>query len=351
MNKKYNMIDHKHISQERSTSSTFSEIITNNKQMLEIFDYLELVSFSDESILITGECGVGKELIARAIHDLSGRPGKFIPVNIAGLDDTMVSDALFGHKRGAFTGADKDRKGLIEEARGGTLFLDEIGDLSLTSQVKLLRLLQEKEYTPLGSDRSCTSHIRVVTATNKDLIELIHQKQFRKDLFYRLDIHHVHIPPLRERKDDIVLLSRYFIEEKAKELNVKKPLLTPEAITLLQNYRYPGNIRELRSILVDAVCLSKEGILSPSILRRKLDPQRSNDLGDIDGFSDKKEGDAPVMTFHDGVPTIKDAVQLLVREALKRCGGKQTKAAAMLGITRQALSKRLQNESYASLCL
>ncbi|MEJ2200464.1 MAG: sigma-54 dependent transcriptional regulator, partial [Desulfuromonadaceae bacterium] len=181
----------------------FAEIITADTKMHAIFKYLEAIINSPEPVLITGESGVGKELIARAVHRLARPKGPLVALNVAGLDDTVFSDTLFGHFRGAFTGADKIRAGMIDQARGGVLFLDEIGDLSPESQVKLLRLLQEGEYFPLGSDIPKQSDARIVVATNQDLKQLQAEGRFRKDLYYRLMVHHVHIPPLRDRKEDI----------------------------------------------------------------------------------------------------------------------------------------------------
>ncbi|MCA8973044.1 MAG: sigma-54 factor interaction domain-containing protein, partial [Planctomycetes bacterium] len=176
--------------------------ITRNTKLLQIFRYVESIATTAEPVLITGETGVGKDLLAQAIHVLSNRQGSLVAVNVAGLDDAIFSDTLFGHSKGAFTGAERVRKGLIEQASGGTLFLDEIGDLTAASQSKLLRLLQSNDYFPLGSDMPKHSHARVVSATNRNLWQLAKEEKFRKDLNYRLRTHHLHIPPLRERLDD-----------------------------------------------------------------------------------------------------------------------------------------------------
>ena len=189
----------------------FSEIITVSSRMDSIFQYIEAVAASPRPVLITGETGVGKELIARVVHKLSNRPGAFTPVNVAGLDDNVFTDTLFGHRKGAFTDAREARGGLLEQASGGTLFLDEIGDLSPASQVKLLRLLQEGEYLPLGSDVAKRSDARIVVATNQDLENLLSAKKFRKDLYYRLCDHHIRIPPLRDRLEDLPVLVEHFL--------------------------------------------------------------------------------------------------------------------------------------------
>jgi len=188
------------LSEKLEHPEAFSEIVTNSASMRSIFQYIEAISISPQPLLITGETGVGKELVAKAVHSLSNRKGAFIPVNIAGLDDTVFADTLFGHCKGAFTGAEQTRSGLVEQASGGTLFLDEIGDLNTASQVKLLRLLQDGEFFPLGSDVSKRSDARMVVATNQDLHALQESGKFRKDLYYRLCSHHIHIPPLRDRR-------------------------------------------------------------------------------------------------------------------------------------------------------
>ncbi len=195
----------------------FNAIVTQDQTMSSIFQYVEAIAVSSQPVLITGESGVGKELIANAIHTLSNRKGPLLTVNVAGLDDSVFSDTLFGHSKGAFTGADGARKGMVEHAGHGTLFLDEIGDLSISSQVKLLRLLQEGEYFPIGSDLPKRINARIVVATHQDLEFCKAEGTMRKDLYYRLCGHHVHIPPLRERKDDIELLLHHFLKQAATE--------------------------------------------------------------------------------------------------------------------------------------
>ncbi|MGW8193196.1 MAG: sigma-54-dependent transcriptional regulator, partial [Desulforhopalus sp.] len=190
----------------------FKEIITNSAKMLLLFNYAESIAKTSQPVLVRGETGTGKELIARAIHKLSGLPGEFVAINVAGLDDNVFSDTLFGHVRGAFTGADTNRLGLIERAANGTLFLDEIGDLSASSQIKLLRLLQEKEYMPLGQDTNRKSSARIIASTHVDLWELQQKELFRQDLHYRLRTHRIFLPPLRERKEDLTILVEHFVQ-------------------------------------------------------------------------------------------------------------------------------------------
>ena len=250
----------------------FSSILTADRGMQTIFAYVEAVAKSPQPLLITGESGVGKELLARAAHTLSGCKGPLVAVNVAGLDDTVFADTLFGHLRGAFTGADQPRKGMIEEAADGTLFLDEIGDLSIASQVKLLRLLQEGEYFPLGSDRPKRLKARIIVATHCDLVEREAQGRFRRDLYYRLRTHRIHVPPLRDRKGDIPLLLDYFLAAAADDLDKKKPTPPRELAQLLATYPFPGNIRELRSMVYDAVSVHRDRVLSMESFVQAIGP-------------------------------------------------------------------------------
>jgi DNA-binding NtrC family response regulator len=285
-------------------------------------------------VLITGESGTGKELIAQALHALSRAGQSLVAVNVAGLDDSVFADTLFGHARGAFTGADAPRRGMVEAAGAGTLFLDEIGDLSLASQVKLLRLLQEGEYFPLGADQPRQSRARIVVATHQDLAGRQAAGSFRKDLFFRLRTHHLHIPPLRARKDDIPLLLDHFLEEAAGELGKKKPTPPRELPVLLAAYSFPGNVRELRAMVYDAVSAHQGGVLSMESFRRFIGAPPS-------AAGDPAEGTSPFAAVAE-LPTLSGAVDLLVEEALRRAQGNQTIAARLLGISQPALSKRLK---------
>ncbi|NTV50353.1 MAG: sigma-54-dependent Fis family transcriptional regulator [Geobacteraceae bacterium] len=316
--------------------SAFSSIITQSARMRAIFLYLESVAPSRQSVLITGETGTGKELIARAVHTLSGLDGPFVAINLAGLDDGMFSDTLFGHLRGAFTGADSAREGLIRQASGGTLFLDEIGDLTPGSQVKLLRLLQEGEYLPLGADKVLKSDVRIVAATHADLKLKMEQGIFRPDLYYRLCSHRVDLPPLRDRPEDIPLLTAHFMEKASASLGKMTPNAPPELNCYLSAYSFPGNIRELEAIIHDAVARSGSRILSlESIVAAIGDGLRSNVL------PNQVTNYCPVCPFAEKFPTLKGAEDLLVAEALRMADNNQRLAAAYLGITRQALNKRL----------
>lgn len=319
----------------------FSEIITNNPQMHAIFQYIESIAKTSQPVLITGETGVGKELIAQAIHRLSSRKGSLVAVNAAGLDDTTFSDTLFGHKRGAFTGADRARDGLIEKAVDGTLFLDEIGDLPSTSQVKLLRLVQEREYYPLGVDAPRSTNARILVATNRDLLALQESRTFRADLYYRLLLHHVNVPPIRERRDDIPLLVECFLQSAAKELGKAKPTPLPELLTLLSVYDFPGNIRELKAMIFDAVSRHDSGKLS---LRRFKELIQSPPSAKTPAPTSATSTLNALYASLDRLPNLKEAEDLLIQEALKRTGGNRTLTATLLGITRQTLHRRLQTK-------
>jgi DNA-binding NtrC family response regulator len=327
----------------------FSAMVTASPLMRGIFQYAEAIAASSLPVLVTGETGVGKELIAVALHSLSGRHGTFVPVNAAGLDDTLFSDTLFGHRRGGFTGAEKDRPGLIEQAAGGTLFLDEIGDLAPQSQIKLLRLLQEGRYYPIGSDVQKASDARVIVATNRDLHAMQEKGEFRKDLYYRLRTHHIHLPPLRKRDEDLPLLVTHFLAKAAQALGKKPPTAPKELITLLATYPFPGNIRELEGMVFDAVSRHRVGVLSLEAFREKMgnaafgdeaeDAQRAGEAGLGAGGTD---AEAAGSRFPDTLPTLDEAEQALIAEALRRARGNQTIAAGLLGLSRRALNNRLR---------
>jgi len=326
----------------------FYHIITKNEKMQAVFHYMEAIRKTSEPILITGETGTGKELVAKAFHLLSGRKGKLVTVNVGGLDDQMFSDTLFGHRKGAFTDAVQDRQGFIESAALGTLFLDEIGDLSTQSQIKLLRLLQEKEYYPLGDDEPRYSDALIITATNKNIYQLQKEGKFRKDLFYRLDVHHIHLPPLRERLDDLPLLVDHFLEEAGRSLGKKKPTPPPELYPLLATYHFPGNIRELRSMVYKAVSLHKSKMLSLDSFKNHMCENRDNKIQEETTASTIIPEAIPELfpTSNDNpFPTLKQAQKALIQLAMERAGNNQSIAAQMLGISQQALSKRLKKIS------
>lgn len=326
-------------------ADAFAAIVTVSPKMRAVFGYVEAIASTGEPVLITGETGVGKELIAEALHRISGRGGELVPVNAAGLDDSLFSDTLFGHKKGAYSGADDSRTGLIAKAGRGTLFLDEIGDLGQTSQVKLLRLLQERKYYPLGSDVAKVSEARVLCATHRDLDAMMDEGRFRSDLYFRLQVHRVEIPPLRERPEDIAPLARHFLVEAARSLNREVPDAPPMLFTLLASGSFPGNVRQLRSMIFDAVARGSAGEVSLESIRRSL--RASSGTG-------VEKGTGAVVVPIDGegifrglsgrLPTLKEVERDLIAEALHRSGGNQGMAATYLGISRQALNQRLRKK-------
>jgi DNA-binding NtrC family response regulator len=299
---------------------------------------MEVIAPSNQPILICGETGTGKELIARALHALSGCTGKFVAVNSAGLDDQMFSDALFGHRKGAFTGADQDRAGFIGTAVDGTLFLDEIGDLQESSQIKLLRLLQEYEYYPVGSDIPRKSRARIVAATNRNPKELVTAGTFRSDLYFRLCTHQIDLPPLRERREDLPLLVDHFLGKASSIFHKAKPGYPTGLAALLSAYQFPGNVRELEAMVFDAVARHTSGVLSLKTFRARLDQHTSAGTSALTIALPGSE----IVMGHDGeFPTLKQTENILVAEAMRRTGNNQRVAAALLGISRQALNKRL----------
>lgn len=315
----------------------FAPIITRSPLIHTIFQYIEVIAATNQSVLITGESGVGKELFANAIHTASLRKGKLVALNVAGIDDQMFSDTLFGHTRGAFTGADRIREGLIAQAAGGTLFLDEIGDLKEASQIKLLRLLQEGEYFPIGSDYPRCSNARILLATHRNLKEMIATETFRQDLYYRLFAHQIAIPPLRERADDIPLLVEHYLHEAAHALGKKKPTPPPELIGYLQAYSFPGNVRELKAMVYEAVTRHNSGMLSLDSFLKAMGSREVKQTVTVDYGAKivlrNKAGES--------IPTLQEAEDHLIQQAMEKAGNNQGIAAGYLGINRSALNKKL----------
>jgi len=316
----------------------FSSILTISDSMHSIFSYIEAIAPSPKPVLVTGESGSGKELIAQALHKASGRAGKFVAVNVAGLEDTVFSDTLFGHRRGAFTGADTERKGLIEEATGGTLFLDEIGSLEKQSQIKLLRLLQENQYFTLGSDVAKKSQATVVAATNEDLQAKMKDGTFRNDLYYRLISHQILLPPLRERREDIPILVGSFSKQAAANFNKEKPEITPEILRLLQQYLFPGNVRELQALIFDAVGRSAAPVLDIKHFKDYIARETGVDASSL--------GNEPqchfAVPYYGEFPQLKEVEEYLVNEAMKKAEGSQYRAAELLGVAQSTLWRRFK---------
>ncbi|HBG04053.1 MAG: two-component system response regulator [Geobacteraceae bacterium GWC2_58_44] len=322
---------------EMETTPGFPDIVTQDMQMLRLLKRIRSVACSGQPVMITGETGVGKELFAEAVHQSGGSAGAFVTVNVAGVDDVAFSDTLFGHRKGAFTGADQARDGLIKRAAGGTLFLDEIGDLRESSQVKLLRLIQEHEYMPLGSDTPAKTDAHIVVATNCDPKKLLELGRLREDLYYRLCCHHLHVPPLRERAGDLLLLLDHFLSQAARGMGKPKPTYPSELPRMLERYRFPGNVRELEAMVYDAVALHERGPLSLACFKEKIGGSPSS----ADEAVMEQEN---VQVIFKGFPSMKDAQALLISEALRMANGNQGVAANLLGMTRQALNNRLRRK-------
>ncbi|NLH80532.1 MAG: sigma-54-dependent Fis family transcriptional regulator [Phyllobacteriaceae bacterium] len=314
----------------------FASIVTASDAMGRIFRYIEAIAASREPVIVTGESGVGKEEIARAIHNVGGR-GELVGVNMAGLNDSMLEDTLFGHKRGAFTNAQDERGGLVVRARDGTLFLDEIGEMSNPSQAKLLRFIQEGEYYPIGSDVPKKLSCRVVVATNRDLEAGLKDGSFRRDLFYRF-AHRIHIPPLRERREDVPLLVAHFLRRSAEVFHRKPQTVSPAAMLMLSRYGWPGNVRELQKTILHTASLATD----------VLDVDDFLPMLDVEAIPDRNAPGAEdlldLLLRLEEMPSFAEMKQIMTNAALIRSGGRQTAAAKILGISQPALSKRLKAE-------
>ena len=331
-------LKHKVLTKEVKNPEAFKDIVTVSRKMYSIFQYIEAVAVTEEPVLITGETGVGKELIAGAVHNLSGRQGEYIKINAASYDDEVFFDALFGHIKGAFTGGNFPRRGLVETAAGGTLFLDEIGDLSPNSQMKLLRFIQEREYFQLGSDVPKKTDCRIIASTNKDLHEAIERGRFRKDLYYRLSAHHIHIPPLRERPEDINTIFRYSVHHFARQLGKPIDDIEERIFELLPTYYYEGNVRELMQVTHDIITAHQGEKLRFSDFRERLE-QMERVGGEYSEHSAEEYG----FESWSRLPKVKEATEMLITEAMRRNGGNQSRTAEMLGISRPTLMRHFKN--------
>lgn len=252
---------------EEAPAGIFNNLVSHSPEMLKIFNLIKQVGATKTNVLISGESGTGKELVARAIHQISPRNGKpFVTINCSAIPENLMESELFGYVKGAFTGAVTNKKGLFETAHGGTVFLDEIGDLSPLLQVKLLRVIQEREFIPVGDTQTVSVDVRLISATNKDLEQEIIQGRFREDFFYRLNVVHIHLPPLRERREDIPLLAQYFLEKYSRELGKDIRSISSYALDVLMKYNFPGNVRELENIIERSVALENSNIVLPDSL-------------------------------------------------------------------------------------
>ena len=306
----------------------FDEIISKSKAMQKLFAVMPEVAASPSTVLIFGESGTGKELIARAIHNISGREKEpFIALNCGALPEHLLESELFGYKAGAFTDAKSDKEGRFAAAEDGTLFLDEIGDIPLSIQVKLLRVLQEKVYEPLGSNRSIDTNVRIVTATNKDLKEMVIDGTFREDLYYRLNVVRIHLPPLRERKEDIPLLIKQFIKEFSAQQGKEIVGISTPALNLLMRYDFPGNIRELKNIIEYAFILCDGGYILPGHLPEPFDRTAEDDISDIKDF--------------DQAQTLEEIEKQAIFLALENNRWRRARTCKELGISKDTLRRKM----------
>ncbi|MBT3048369.1 MAG: sigma-54 dependent transcriptional regulator [Candidatus Thiodiazotropha sp. (ex Clathrolucina costata)] len=319
--------ENRQLKEQLNSNRLAPSIITQNVIMQRLMEMARQVASSDTNILITGESGTGKELLARYIHGHSGRDREsFMAVNCGALQEDLLANELFGHEKGAYTGANEARQGLIEAAHGGTLFLDEIAEMSLSMQVKLLRVIQEREVQRLGSTRVRAVDIHLITATHRDLQKEVAAGRFRQDLYYRLHVVELALPPLAERKDDIPLLAFYFMRKHAARMERMTDDIDPEALAVLSDYDYPGNIRELENIIERAVTLARDRLLTTADLPPAL-----------------VEGAIHVVREEAGrLPTLAEREADYIEYVLERSGRNRTRAAKVLGIDRVSLWRKLK---------
>jgi two-component system response regulator PilR (NtrC family) len=313
---------------------SFGKMIGNSEPMQEVFGLIERVAPTDSTILVTGESGTGKELAARAIHDRSKvGDGPFRPISCGAIPESLIESELFGHKKGAFTGAETDKAGIFASAAGGTVFLDEIGELPESTQVKLLRVLQEKKIKPIGGNREIEVDCRIIAATNRDLREEVEEGNFREDLFYRLNVIPIHLPPLRERPGDVSLLIEHFIDEYTESVGRSIDGVEAEAKRLLLSYSYPGNVRELENIIERAVTLETGEMISTDVLPRHIQEDEFDRV--------TREIEIP----DEGLDLEKMVEQLerrLIKKALERTDGVKKEAADQLGVSFRSLRYRIK---------
>jgi DNA-binding NtrC family response regulator len=316
------------------TSTTgFDNIAGSSPQMLEVFKTVARVAPGRTSVLILGESGTGKELVARAVHRHSSRADRrFVPVNVSAIPEGLLESELFGHMRGAFTGATNTRKGLFEEAHHGTLFLDEIGDLSLPLQAKLLRVIQEHRIKPVGGNEEIEVDVRLVVATHQDLEGMVRAGKFREDLYYRLNVVAISLPPLRERKEDIPILIEHFLRKHGQESGQPAARFADESLRYMTEYPWPGNVRELANVVERSVLLSSHGVITPEALPERV-------LG--------AENNVPRSSSE--LLTLDETIERYVHQVLEHTGGNRTRAARILGISRRTLHRMAERKRIQSL--
>ncbi len=335
------VLDNHH--QKRKKQPTETTIVGESPAIKEVFKLIGRVAASDATILILGESGTGKELVANAIHRYSDRASKpFLAVNCAAIPENLLETELFGHEKGAFTGADRQKSGRFEEANGGTLFLDEIGDMSFALQAKILRVLQEGTFEKVGSTKSQSVDVRVIAATNRNLENDVSQKSFREDLYYRLKVVTITLPPLRIRSEDIPLLSKHFLVKHAREARASNISIHPDAMEAMQQYAWPGNIRELENCIKRCLILAKGNIITKELITKEFQTEMitpgKHDLR-IDAYLTKP------MTKSEGEIyrlVVEEVEKDLLQWALRETNGNRAQAARMLGISRVMLHERIE---------
>jgi len=312
-------------------SFSFQQMIGQSPAMQRVFETIQMVAKNDLTVLITGESGTGKDLTARAIHALSLRSkGPYVAVNCPTVPENILESELFGYKKGAFTHATQNRIGLFQEAQGGTIFLDEIGDVSPSIQTKLLRVLQEKEIKPLGDARSIQVDVRILASTNQDLKAKIRRQEFREDFFYRLNVLPIHLPPLRERVEDIALLTNHFLEKHCTELNKPHKSVAPELMAIFKHRYWEGNIRELENIIIQGILFSPEEVIRPQDVGLQAGEKITTSFdADFKGLPYKAAKEKNLQHFNDAY----------IGHLLTECDGNVSQAARLCGLERQALQQ------------
>lgn len=323
------------LKQELGNKYGFSNIIGRSNSIKEVFELINRISKLKVNVLIIGESGTGKELVAKALHYNSQRNnGPFVPVNCGAIPENLLESELFGYKKGAFTGANFDKKGLFEEANGGTILLDEIGDMPVHLQVKLLRVIESREIRKIGSNESTSIDVRIISATNKVLEDEIANKTFREDLYYRLNVIKIHIPPLRQRKEDIAPLCQHFLEKYTIEMNKEINSFSSESLEILEKYHYPGNVRELENIIARSVALEGSSIIQKESLPKLL---KNSEIMELE---------STITSGNDLDSILGDLEKQMIENALKASNNNKTEAAKLLGITLRSLRYRLSKHGY-----
>jgi two-component system, NtrC family, response regulator PilR len=320
-----------------NSAHEFCNIIGRSDAMLELFKMIETIAKTNSTVLITGESGTGKDLVARAVHYNSlRRENPFVALNCGGLPETLLESELFGHMRGAFTGADVNKKGLIEVAERGTIFLDEIGEMTQTMQVKLLRVLQDRRFRRLGGTEEVQADIRVIAATNQDLQKMVAESRFREDLYYRINVIQVHLPPLRDRKEDVPLLAEHFLNKYAQGIDKPVKGISHEAQALLSAYSWPGNVRELENVIERAVALEPSPLVLPESLPAHLRSGGGNSTKGAASSTAAQGGSGHLPDINEGFDLEalgEEFYRHYIALALKKSGGVQSRAAEMLGMS------------------